>query len=390
MRLVKRGNYYYLRLRRGGVEEWVSTHKTSKREAEKSAERILMVFDREKATKQLARQLCQYAVALARGEISLKELSSPLAMLEAQANKAALDCIDDIFPLPAVTAMDLWERYIEVSGDVKASTLQTKRQRYMKFAEWAKDADMRTLNEIVCRRFLDSQKVSLQTRKNYISDLSSVFNASDIPNPWTAKLRTTLVSATPTKTETKERSIVSPEQAQMVLAYCDSNPQVLVRSIPLERWAAFLRVLYYTGLRPVDVCFLTKGEIENGFVELTPEKTSRTRKKISYKADPKLLTVLESLAPDQDGMYFPDFAAAYKKHRSETSDGFRYILKRSGLTDLKIQLYGFRHHFITYQIESGIEDEDIEAAVGHSNKAVTYEHYYHGRKKVELNDLPEV
>ena len=390
MRLVKRGNYYYLRLRRGGVEEWVSTHKTSKREAEKSAERILMVFDREKATRQLARQLCNYAVALARGEITLNELSSPLAMLEAQANKAALDCIDDIFPLPAVTAMDLWERYVEVSGDVKASTLQTKKQRYMKFVEWAKDADMRTLNEIVCRRFLDSQKVSPQTRKNYVSDLSSVFNASDIPNPWSARLRTASATANATKTETKERGMVSPEQAQMVLAYCDNNPQVLVRSISLERWAAFLRVLYYTGLRPVDVCFLMQGEVENGFVELMPEKTSRTRKKISYKADPKLLAVLENLVPDENGMYFPDFAAAYKQHRANTSDGFRYILKKAGLAELKLQLYGFRHHFITYQIESGIEDEDIEAAVGHSNKAVTYEHYYHGRKKVELNDLPEV
>ena len=99
---------------------------------------------------------------------------------------------------------------------------------------------------------------------------------------------------------------------------------------------------------------------------------------------------MENLLPDENGMYFPDFAAAYKQHRANTSDGFRYILKKAGLAELKLQLYGFRHHFITYQIESGIEDEDIEAAVGHSNKAVTYEHYYHGRKKVELNDLPEV
>lgn len=388
MRLVKRGNYYYLRLRRGGVEEWVSTHKTSKREAEKSAERILMVFDREKATRQLARQLCEYAVALARNELTLRELSSPLAMLEAQANKAALDCIDDIFPLPAVTAMDLWERYIEVSGDIKVSTLQTKKQRYMKFVEWAKDADMRTLNEVTCRSFLDGLGVALQTRKNYVSDLSSVFGVSDIPNPWTANLR--VATKNTTKTEHAERTVVSPEQAKQILKYCEDNPNATARSIPLVRWAAFLRVLYYTGLRPVDVCFLTQGEIENGFVELTPEKTSRVRKKISYKADPKLLTVLESLAPDQDGMYFPDFAAEYKMHRGNTAVGFNFIRDKAGLAGSGIQLYGFRHHFITYQLESGIEDEDVEAAVGHSNKGITYEHYYHGRKKVELNDMPEV
>lgn len=388
MRLVKRGNYYYLRLRRGGVEEWISTHKTSKREAEKAAERILMVFDREKATKQLARQLCQYAVSLAKNEISLKELSSPLAMLEAQANKAALDCIDDIFPLPAVTAMDLWERYIEVSGDVKASTLQTKKQRYMKFVEWAKDADMRTLNEVTCRSFLDGLGVALQTRKNYVSDLSSVFGVSDIPNPWTANLRVATKSTT--KTEHTERTVVSPEQAKQILKYCEDNPNTTARSIPLIRWAAFLRVLYYTGLRPVDVCFLTAGEILNGTIELYPEKTSRVRKKISYKADPKLLAVLNTLTVDANGLYFPDFAAEYKMHRGNTAAGFNTIRDKAGLAGSGIQLYGFRHHFITYQLESGIEDEDVEAAVGHSNKGITYEHYYHGRKKVELNDMPEV
>ena len=388
MRLVKRGNYYYLRLRRGGVEEWVSTHKTSKREAEKSAERILMVFDREKATRQLARQLCNYAVALARGEITLKELSSPLAMLEAQANKAALDCINDIFPLPAVTAMDLWERYVEVSGDVKASTLRTKKQRYMKFAEWAKDADMRALNEIVCRRFLDGLGVALQTRKNYVSDLSSVFNASDIPNPWTANMR--IANQSVTKTEHEERTVVSLEQAKKILKFCDDNPEVISREIPLHRWGAFLRVLYYTGLRPVDVCFLTQSEVENGFVELMPEKTSRTRKKISYKADPKLLEILSTLTPNTDGLYFPEFVTDYKKHSSNISSGFRTILEKMKMDKQGIQLYGFRHHFITYQIDSGVNDEDIEAAVGHSTKATTYSHYYHGRKKVELNELPEV
>ena len=186
MRLVKRGNYYYMRLRRGGVEDWISTHKTSRRDAEKSAERILMVFDREKHTRQLAKQLCNYAMALAKGEVSLKELSSPLAMLEKQAMETALQAIDDIFPLPALTAGDLWDRYMETAGKVKSSTLSTKKQRYDKFAEWAKDMDMRSLNEIICRNFLDSLKVASQTRKNYVSDLSSVFSASDSPNPWTA------------------------------------------------------------------------------------------------------------------------------------------------------------------------------------------------------------
>jgi integrase len=149
-------------------------------------------------------------------------------------------------------------------------------------------------------------------------------------------------------------------------------------------------VLYYTGLRPVDVCFLTAGEISDGIIELYPEKTSRVRKKISYKADPKLLAVLNTLAVDANGLYFPDFAEEYRMHRGNTAKGFNIIRDKAGLAGSGIQLYGFRHHFITYQLDSGIEDEAVEAAIGHTQKSVTYEHYYHGRKKVELNDLPEV
>ena len=385
MRLVKRGNYYYMRLRRGGVEDWISTHKTSRRDAEKSAERILMVFDREKHTRQLAKQLCNYAMALAKGEVSLKELSSPLAMLEKQAMETALQAIDDIFPLPALTAGDLWDRYMETAGKVKSSTLSTKKQRYDKFAEWAKDMDMRSLNEIICRNFLDSLKVASQTRKNYVSDLSSVFSASDIPNPWTASLRDGGED-----TEPQERTQISTEQARRVLKFCDDNPTLTARAIPYSRWAQFLRTLYYTGLRPEDVCHLRRGEIVNGTIELMPDKTSRTRRHVSYKADPKLLAVLASIPDTGSELFFPEFAAQYDKCRSNLYPGFKQIVHNAKMDGEGVTLYGFRHHYVTFQIDSGNDDESVASAVGHASTKTTNNHYYHGRKNVELTELPKV
>ena len=361
MKLVKRGNYYYMRLRRGGIEDWISTHKTSKRDAEKAAERILMVFDREKHTRQLAKQLCDYAMALAKGEVSMKELSSPLAMLEKQAMQTALEAIEDVFPLPALTAVDLWDRYIEASGKIKGSTLSTKRQRFSKFQEWAGDMDMRSLNEIVCRKFLDSLEVSAQTRKNYISDISSVFGASDIPNPWSASLRTGGEESEP-----QERTPISTEQARKVLKFCDDNPTLTARGIPYSRWGQFLRTLYYTGLRPVDVCHLRRDEIVNGTIDLMPEKTSRTRKHVSYKADPKLLIVLDSIPDNGTELFFPEFAAQYDKNRANLDPGFKQIVHNAGLDGAGLSLYGFRHHYVTFQIDSGNDDEAVASAVGHT------------------------
>lgn len=387
MKLVKRGDYYYLRLRRGGVEEWISTHKTSKREGEKAAERILALFDREKQTRQLAKKLCEYALALARNEITQKDVQTPLAMLEKMATEEALKVIDDIFPAPPVTASDLWDTYMESNRNVKQSTISTKRQRWMTFQRWAGDKDMRTLNEIVCRKFLDSLNISSQTRKNYVSDLSSVFSANGgVANPWTANLR----HGNQEQTTVEERKDISIEDVRAILAFCDTHPDKTAREIPYASWARFLRTLYYTGLRPVDVCHLKSEEIKDGIIELLPEKTSRTRRKVSYKADDKLLSVLATIEVGEDGMFFPEFAAQYDRNRSNLDPGFKRIVNNAGLGGRGITLYGFRHHYVTYQINSGQDDESVASAVGHASTETTNAHYYHGRKKVVLSELPEV
>lgn len=386
MKLVKRSGYYYMRLRRGGVEEWISTHKTNERSAQRSAERILMLFNQEKQIRTLSKQLCKYALSLAKGEIELMDLSSPLAMLEKQAMQKAIETIADVFPPPPLYADDLWERYVELNPSVKEITLECKKQRWNKFSQWAGEMDMRNLNEIMCRSFLDTLNISSLTRNNYIATLSSVFACSEINNPWSSSLR----KSNTDDEQTQDRKQITTEQAKVILKYCDDNADKFVSKVKLKQWGQFLRVLYYSGLRPVDASHLKRSEINNGIIELLPEKTSRTRRKVSYKADDKMITLLNSIPSNGTDYYFQEIAQAYDKCHSSLATGFKSILKKCKLSTLDLTLYSFRYHYVTYQIDSGNDDKAVASAVGHNSTDTTNRHYYQGRKNIELSAMPEV
>lgn len=172
--VVKRGKLYYWRGRYGDRETWICTHKTTEREALKAAQRIQAMFQREKESRQLADALLEVAKQLANHSLTIDECRPALQMLEMAAMREALKVIDELIPAPALLASDLWEKYMRNAPELKASTLQTKKQRFNRFAEWAGERDMREMSDLSCRRFLDTLNGSPQTRNNYISELSSV------------------------------------------------------------------------------------------------------------------------------------------------------------------------------------------------------------------------
>lgn len=385
MKLVKRGSVYYLRLRRYGKEEWISTQKGNEREAKKIAERIVAVFNREKHSRALASSLCEYAKALARQEIERQELSSALAMLEKQAMLEAMDVIDSIFPLPVLTADDLFAKYNEKDhSDIKPKTLRQICQKFQTFIAWAGQRDMRILTPDHCLKFLKGLKVADQTWNNYISAVSTVFAASpEVDNPWRS------TGLRKTRIEHKERAVFQTDNLTKLLNFCDAHPAETAYNISAERWAAFIRVLYYTGLRPIDVIFLERREItESGAIELMPEKTGRTRRKVSYKADPKLLKLLHDLPADSTGRWFADFDPMLEGQ--SVSAGFRRLCEIAQMPPMDETLYGLRHKFATFQLDAGNDDVTVAAAIGHISTDTTNRHYYHGRRNVELTELPEV
>ena len=383
--LEKHGKTYSLHVYRGGIHQRINTGASTLREAKRAAERIVAMLDREKQTRQLASKLCEYALALARGDLQKEMLGSPLRALEAQAALEVLPVIEALFPAPPVTAAELWERYIATKPEVKVVTLKTRRQRYATFEEWAQDRDVSDLTVADCRRFLASRgDVSGQTIKNYLSDLSVVFEAAEVANPWKTP------SLQPKRVEHKETTAMAIDPARQLLAYCDEHPEEEVGDVTLDRWAAFLRAMYYSGQRPIDVCYFEYREFDGVVIDLIPDKTSRTRRHVNYKADPRLRMLLDSLPKTDERYFFPEFAAMYSRGRSVPGRYYKQIAARAGVDSKIYQLRGFRHGFITYQLDAGEEDTDVAAAVGHTSTRTTNTHYYHGKKTVELSELPKL
>ena len=382
--LEKHGKTYSLHVYRGGIHQRINTGASTLRDAKRAADRIVAMLDREKQTKELTSKLCEYALALARNELTKQMMSGQLHALEAQAAREALAVVAGLFPAPPVTAAELWKRYIDSKPEVKAVTLKTRHQRYTAFERWVGERDVADLSVADCRRFLASLgHPSGQTIKNYVSDIAVVFEAAEVNNPW----KTSCLK--PKHVEHKETAAMEIDPARKVLAYCDEHPGDTIGDIPLDRWAAFLRAMYYSGQRPVDVCHFEFCEFDGNVIDLMPEKTSRTRRHVNYKADPRLRQLLAALPRTDERYFFPEFAALYKRERGRPGRLFREVAARAGI-DPKFKLYSFRHGFITYALDAGAADDDVAAAVGHTSTATTKEHYYHGKKTVELPELPKI
>lgn len=381
--LIKKKGVFYLQIRRGGRLMLVSTGATRERDAQAKAQEITAMFDRERRSRALAGKLCEYALALARKEITENALVSPLAALEAQAQTEALEVISRLFPSALVSAGEAWERYLATSPKLKPSALETKRSRFWRFSEWAKGMDMRSLDAVAARAFLGSMKISDQTWNNYCFDIGSVLSGAGLPNPFKGISKSGVTHG--------EREPMDYETAKRILVYCDANKDDVIRGEALGDFAKFMRILYYTGLRPGDIATLSADEYNDGKIDLKPNKTSRTRKRISVVLASQPREILDSLTPSPDGFFFPHLAPiSTGENRSGLSYIFSMITKRMGMEKGGPTLYGFRHLYVTWQLQGGGEKEDVAAAVGHSDTKTTDEFYYHGRKDVSLLPMPDI
>lgn len=373
--LVKRGKIYYCRLQHGGRETWVSTHQTAERPARKAADRIESLFLREKATKQLTGQLLEVVKQLASGQLSVAECAGPLAAIEAVARQEALKVVDDLIPAPPLSASELWERYLSSNHELKASSFTTKRQRFNKFAEWAADYDMRMVSDRQCKKFLDSLGVAAQTRNGYISDLSSVWKASPgLTNPWTENLRQ--------KARNVHKKPFSRDQVRQLLTHCEKNG--------LKFWHTAIMLSYYTGLRLKDVVLFRRDQITpDGYIELVPEKTARTQKRVRVPINAQLRRELDtviSIGPE----FFPEEARTYERCRNLISRQFRELLEDVRLYAPGYGFHSLRHTFVTEALNAGVDIKQVQAAVGHDAVEITEGIYYHGKQNADLSAYPEL
>ena len=373
--VVKRGKLYFWRGRYGNRETWICTHKTTEREAIKAAQRIQSMFDRERESRKLASGLLDLAKQLANKALTIDECKPALQLLEMTAMREALKVIDELIPAPALLAADLWEKYQRSAPELKPSTLQTKKQRFNRFAEWAGDRDMREMSELSCRRFLNTLTGSAQTRNNYISELSSVWKASpELDNPWTENLRE--------KAHTVHKKAFTRDQVRQLLKYCADNH--------LDFWHSAILLAYYTGLRFKDVVMFRRDQItEDGYIDLIPEKTSRNKKHVRIPINPQLREELNRI--NSLGKYFfPRQVIRYEHNRTVLSQEFRAILDKTNLYASGVGFHSLRHTFVTEALNAGIDIKQVQAAVGHEAVEITEGTYYHGEKHADLSSYPSL
>lgn len=378
LHLYKRGNLWYVRLRHGGRERWISTHKSVRREAEAAAADILGNVKRERASMNLSGAIMDMARQMAERSITRNECRTQFAALEREAILQSMKIIEQMIPESATAADELWKRYLLTKPELKESTMESKRQRIGRFCLWADGKDMKKLKEEDARRFLrwiGTEKS--QTVNNYISDLSSVWKASpELKNPWTENLRA--------KSNVEHKKALSVEQVRAIAGYCAKNGMWF--------WEKAVRIAFYTGLRLKDVVYLSRSDIrEDGYLCPTPEKTERNEKKVSIRMTPPLKELLDGIPIAFGSLYyFPDQVKRYelKFGRQSISKEFMDILDKTGVYVPGVGFHSFRHTFVTEAIKAGNSTKDVQAAVGHENLKITEGTYYHGIKHSKLDNYP--
>ncbi len=124
--------------------------KTTRKEAEVVATQIKALFQRERLTRQLTKQLIDYVKHLARTDIA-NPGRPDLSDLERIATAQVMSVVDEI---PPVTVADFWKS--GAAADLNPSSLETKRQHFGKFSDWTGEMVLRKLRSANCIKFLDS------------------------------------------------------------------------------------------------------------------------------------------------------------------------------------------------------------------------------------------
>jgi len=284
------------------------------------------------------------------------------------------------------------------SPKLERSTLHTKKQRFGKFYAYAEKMDMKTFDRTEALRFLKSLGTDkAQTWKNYISDLSSVWQASpDLVSPWTADLRKI---ASATKDAVQHKQYMTLDDMRKVKLFIEDQ----IRSAGTDRerekyrfWHFFMILSFHVFCRLSDAVHASAFSVRSdGYFDFSPKKTdSRTgNRKVAAEIRPQLRAELESLTPGKGGFYFPAYAERYDRNvngRSAIDKEFSDILKAVGVYRAGMGCHSMRHGGITLAIDAGNDLEEVAAVAGHDSVTLTQGTYYHGKKKTHLENYPDL
>jgi integrase len=316
---------WYVRLRAGGRDRWISLRTTSRREAEARAARI------------------KYA--------DLPEV------------------IRAVSPPPSMPLAELWRQYAD-SSQLKPSTLESYEAIFRSFARFAGrgSATADRITPAMADHYLRTIPAA-RTANLARGVLSVVWRSAGLTDPW-AGIKPRRGQNTPFR------------------PFSDAEILRLLELASPE-WRALIQVAVYTGLRFTDAVHLHRDQIapDLSHLELRPAKTQRTGRAVWVPIHPALRPILATLpAPrlfpaladtyDRSRTSLPrTFAALLAKAKIAADPGTR------------VGFHSLRVSFATRTRLAGVPVADLQGMLGHSTSAMS-RHYVVSPEALTLDAVP--
>ncbi|MEI6420806.1 MAG: tyrosine-type recombinase/integrase [Lentisphaerota bacterium] len=286
----------------------------------------------------------------------------------------------------------VWDKYsFDTTQKNRAKRTQSsKKQAWNRFVLWLgkEHPEIDAINDIsreTAKEYLEGlENKASSTFNNNKNSLSSVWKVLTV----TAGLKENIWRLFPGAEDDSVRyRDFSLEEVKSLIAVAD------------EFWRVAVAVGFYTGLRFVDVAFLSKSQIHGDYIILPPIKTRRNRKSVHVYIHPSLKKILDyQISIAKDDYLFPEAVAMYGTHafqlefgklldKVDEGKGKKAITKdeRGG-----VGFHSLRHTFVTQAEEAGIERKVVQGIVGHGSPVMTG-HYSHDLKSIkQIEKLPSL
>jgi integrase len=273
-----------------------------------------------------------------------------------------------------------YEKFIKRKDKQPGEKMMRDRKRNLsEFIEWSKkEYPVSTIEEVTfdcALAYADylkrKRKLKDKSRKEYISNLSSIWNGlgalRELRNPWK--------DVRPSVRDGQRHGAFTREQERAILD--------AARACPVPHWYEASLIARWTGLRKHDVALLEwkAVDFEKGVIRTDPIKTQGYDISVEVPMVAELRAALERLPRKGRRYVLPDFAAAYPKAPQKYE--FSSVLAAAKIEDSTLTFHSWRHTFRTRLAEAGVSN-DLAKRLGGWTQDATVQRYDHADKTEEI------
>lgn len=209
--------------------------------------------------------------------------------------------------------------------------------------------------------WLKEQGVKLNSISCYMRSLRSVISHSGLPSVVSTAFNTVFTG----NIKTDKRSMSSCDlQKLRTMQLPQGSSLCFARDL-------FLFCVYALGMPFVDVAFLRKKQIVNGYIEYERHKT---RQPIRVKIEPQMQRIIKRYSIPESDYVFPILQTGsmkeYETARNRYNRHLRQISKIAGLRR-SLTSYVARHSWASMAYSNNVDLAVISKALGHSNTKTT-------------------